>query len=163
MTFSSEQVSVTDNQISNTAFHTHTHTYTPLQGHVGSQLMNTDTVHLAAHRCVFPQSQIWYLKPKTSSFWVNEDWNSWSDIISQVLKGYDAVNCVERTEVNSSNEHRGKTVYNIRCFLLSGLQLGQFSTWTLLLQKHAVVLRAKCGLSWSLWNLYPLFLDHVYT
>ncbi len=34
----------------------------------------------------------------------------------------------------------------------SGLQAGQFSTWTLLLWSHAVVIAAECGFALSCWN-----------
>ncbi len=34
----------------------------------------------------------------------------------------------------------------------SGLQAGQFSTWTLLLWSHAVVIAAVCGFALSCWN-----------
>ncbi len=34
----------------------------------------------------------------------------------------------------------------------SGLQAGQFSTWTLLLRSHAVVIAAVCGFALSCWN-----------
>ncbi len=38
----------------------------------------------------------------------------------------------------------------------SGLQAGQFSTWTLLLQSHAVVIAAVCGYALSCWNTQGL-------
>ncbi len=34
----------------------------------------------------------------------------------------------------------------------SGLQAGQFITWTLLLRSHAVVITAVCGFALSCWN-----------
>ncbi len=38
----------------------------------------------------------------------------------------------------------------------SGLQAGQFSTWTLLLWSHAVVIAAVCGFALSCWNTQGL-------
>ncbi len=38
----------------------------------------------------------------------------------------------------------------------SGLQVGQFSTWTLLLRSHAVVIAAVCGFALSCWNTQDL-------
>ncbi len=38
----------------------------------------------------------------------------------------------------------------------SGLQAGQFSTWTLLLRSHAVVIAAVCGFALSCWNTQGL-------
>ncbi len=38
----------------------------------------------------------------------------------------------------------------------SGLQVGQFSTWTLLLWSHAVVIAAVCGFALSCWNTHHL-------
>ncbi len=35
---------------------------------------------------------------------------------------------------------------------ISGLQAGQFSTWTILLRSHAVVIAAVCGCTLSHWN-----------
>ncbi len=39
---------------------------------------------------------------------------------------------------------------------ISGLQAGQFSTWTLLLRSHAVVIAAVCGFALSCWNRHRL-------
>ena len=38
----------------------------------------------------------------------------------------------------------------------SGLQAGQFSTWTLLLRNPAVLMNAVCGLALSCWNMQHL-------
>ncbi len=38
----------------------------------------------------------------------------------------------------------------------SGLQAGQFSTWTLILRSHAVVIAAVCGFALSCWNTQGL-------
>lgn len=34
----------------------------------------------------------------------------------------------------------------------SGLHMGQFSTWTFLLQNHTVIIIAECGLTLACWN-----------
>ena len=50
-------------------------------------------------------------------------------------------------------------VFISKCFFVgerSGLQKGQFSTWTVLLLSHAVVTDAVCGLAFSPWNVQGL-------
>ncbi len=39
---------------------------------------------------------------------------------------------------------------------ISGLQAGQFSTWTLLLWSHAVIIAAVCAFALSCWNTHHL-------
>ncbi len=39
---------------------------------------------------------------------------------------------------------------------ISGLQVGQFSTWTLLLWSHAVIIAAVCAFALSCWNTHHL-------
>ena len=77
-------------------------------------------------------------------------WSWWQPLISKTMEQQDVYNCVLSSigwisnfmmlQVFSTGER-------------AGLQAGQFSSWTLLLWSHAVVMDAVCGWALSCWNM----------